>query len=133
MATGVWTNGLNAKQLLRVCNAIHCDEVDGLMYLRVVFDQLFADLRIAYGNYLSLVEQRELLYLREQREACLEGSQHRIDRVAKDGGARISDIATFRKVFEHRGGVTISTIHGIKGDMLITDFNYCDQLATLLY
>ena len=124
MATGVWMNGLNAKQLLRVCNAIHCDEVDGLMYLRVVFDQLFADLRIAYGNYLSLVEQRE---------ACLEGSQRRIDRVAKEGGARISDIATFRKVFEHRGGVTISTIHGIKGDMLITDFNYCDQLATLLY
>ena len=92
------------------------------MYLRVVFDQLFADIKIAYRNYLPLVEQRE---------AFLESSQRRIDRVAKEGGACISDIATFRKVFEHRGGVTISTIHGIKGDMLITDFNYRDQLAMI--
>jgi len=71
------------------------------------FDQFFVALGIDANDYVPLVGQRE---------AFFESSQRRISQVTKDGGAFISDIGAFRKVFEHRGGVTISTIHGIKGD-----------------
>ena len=34
---------------------------------------------------------------------------------SSDGAAFIGEIATFRRVFAQRSGVTVSTIHGVKG------------------
>jgi len=107
IAAGVSTEYLEAKQLLRASNAIVCGQTDGLLYLRDVFNLLFASLGIAFQSYPTLVEQHR---------AFFDDSQRRINRMVQEGTPFISDIETFRKVFQHRSGVTISTIHGIKGD-----------------
>ena len=44
--------------------------------------------------------------------------------MVSEGTPFISDIETFRKVFQNRSGVTISTIHGIKGDEYDTVIAY---------
>ncbi|MCS7934102.1 ATP-dependent helicase [Pseudomonas aeruginosa] len=97
---------LTRKSLLRECNAITVDETDGLSYLQAFFDALFSSLAIDF---------RAFVLLREHYEAFFESSQARIDKLKKEGTEMIGDIATFRKVFQSRTGITISTIHGIKG------------------
>lgn len=97
---------LTRKSLLRECNAITVDETDGLSYLQVFFDSLFSSLAIDF---------RALTLLREHYQAFFESSLARIDRLKKEGTEMIGDIATFRKVFQSRTGITISTVHGIKG------------------
>ena len=44
-----------------------------------------------------------------------ESSQSRIDRLRKEGAEFIGDVESFRNVFQSRTGITISTIHGVKG------------------
>ncbi|WP_387467267.1 UvrD-helicase domain-containing protein [Photorhabdus sp. RM323S] len=97
---------LTRQSLLRECNAITIDATDGLVYLRVFFDKLFSNLAFDIQAFTQL---------HEHYEAFFESSQARIDRLKKEGTEMIGDIATFRKVFQSRTGITISTIHGIKG------------------
>lgn len=96
-----------SKSFLRLCNTIQVTETDGLKYLR----QFFADLFRAFG-----VDYREFAHLKEHYDAFFDSSQSRIDRLAKEGSSFISDITAFRNVFKDKSGITISTIHGIKGD-----------------
>jgi hypothetical protein len=105
-AAGVSVSKLTRKSLLRECNAIKIDEADGLNYLRAFFDTLFANLAIDF---------RLFTLLREHHDAFFESSQVRIEKLKKEGTEIIGDIATFRKVFQSKSGITISTIHGIKG------------------
>ena len=97
---------LTRQSLLRECNAITLDEMNGLVYLRTFFDTLFSNLAFDIHAFTPI---------REHYEAFFESSQARIDRLKKEGTEMIGDIATFRKVFQSRTGITISTIHGIKG------------------
>ncbi|MFX6201915.1 ATP-dependent helicase, partial [Acinetobacter baumannii] len=53
--------------------------------------------------------------LQEHHDAFFECSQKRIDRLVKEGSAAIAELAMFRKVFAGRTGITVSTIHGVKG------------------
>lgn len=115
VAAGVSTANVGAKSLLRASNAIVCAETDGLLYLREVFDLLLGSLGIDFSQYATLAEQHK---------AFFESSQRRIDRMVQEGTPFISDIETFRKVFQLRSGVTISTIHGIKGDEYDTVIAY---------
>ncbi|MFX5743255.1 3'-5' exonuclease, partial [Acinetobacter baumannii] len=48
-------------------------------------------------------------------DAFFECSQKRIDRLVKEGSAASAELAMFRKVFAGRTGITVSTIHGVKG------------------
>jgi len=96
---------LSRKSLLRDCNSIPISERNGLTYLAQFFDALFARIGIDFRSVPALLEHHE---------AFFESSQARIDRLRSDG-AEFEDISTFRKVFENRTGITVSTIHGVKG------------------
>lgn len=106
---------ITRKALLRDCNSIILDQPDGLEYLRLFFNALFDRL----GIDCMIVPA-----LREHHEAFFASSQVRIERLQREGSAFIGDIATFRRVFENRNGITVSTIHGIKGDEFDTVIAY---------
>ncbi|CAB3770419.1 UvrD-helicase domain-containing protein [Paraburkholderia solisilvae] len=103
---GVSTSGLTRKSLLKECNKIRIDEGDGLAYLQKFFETLFFNL---------VIDFRLFPLLQEHHKAFFESSQVRIDRLKKEGTEFIGGIETFRKVFQSRTGITISTIHGVKG------------------
>lgn len=105
-AAGVSVSKLTRKSLLRECNAIKIDEADGLTYLRTFFERLFVNLAVDF---------RLFTLLQEHHTAFFDSSQARIDRLKSEGSEFIGDIETFRKVFQSRTGITISTIHGVKG------------------
>lgn len=103
---GFNTSSLTQRLLLRECNALSIGETDGLDYLDQAFTQLFERLDIVLDSFPPLVEHRE---------AFFRSSNVRIERLKKDGASYITDISFFRKVFRERTGVTVSTIHGVKG------------------
>jgi len=103
---GVDTAGLDRRRLLRTCNAIEIGETDGLAFLRAFFDQLCAALGIDHGAYSLLKEHHDAFF------GC---SQRRVDLLVKEGSPAIAEVAMFKKVFADRTGITISTIHGVKG------------------
>ncbi|RQT64662.1 ATP-dependent helicase [Burkholderia cepacia] len=103
---GVSTSRLTRKSLLKECNKIQIDEGDGLAYLQKFFEDLFSNLAIDF---------RLFPLLQEHHKAFFESSQIRIDRLKKEGAEFIGSVETFRKVFQSRTGITISTIHGVKG------------------
>ncbi|WP_417203924.1 UvrD-helicase domain-containing protein [Sutterella wadsworthensis] len=94
------------ESLLKECNAITVNETNGLSYLRVFFDLLFSRLAIDFSAFTPL---------REHYMAFFESSEARIERLKKEGTEMIENIDSFKKVFQSRTGITISTIHAIKG------------------
>jgi DNA helicase II / ATP-dependent DNA helicase PcrA len=105
-AAGANVSKLTRKSLLRECNSIKIDERDGLTYLRKFFETLFVRLAINFQIF-SL--------LQEHYTAFFDSSNARIEKLKREGSDFISNIETFRKVFQSRTGITISTIHGVKG------------------
>lgn len=103
---GVDISRLTPRLFLRECNSISILETDGIVYLDQAFAALIQQLKITIGSFPPLVEHRD---------AFFRSSQSRIDRLKKDGAPYISDISFFRKVFRERTGITVSTIHGVKG------------------
>lgn len=103
---GASTDGLDRKVLLTHCNAVEVDEVDGLAYLEVFFDSLFQRLGVDYRIYAVL---------EEHHTAFFASSRARIEQVEREGVGGVRDVAFFRKVFQNRSGITVSTIHGVKG------------------
>lgn len=112
---GVNTSNISPRALLRLSNSIELDIDDGLDYLREYFAQLMALLSVDYSAYVSLAEQHD---------AFFDSSQVRIDRLSKEGSPFVRDIAIFRRVFGHRSGITVSTIHGVKGGEFDTVIAY---------
>jgi DNA helicase II / ATP-dependent DNA helicase PcrA len=100
--TSLWTR----KSLLRECNSISITETDGLEYLRAFFGELMKRLGIDFTLNR---------YLLEHHDAFFASSLARIERLSREGSASIRDVEAFRKVFANRSGITISTIHGVKG------------------
>lgn len=105
-ACGIATTHITAKFLLRECNSIKIDQTDGLTYLGDFFDALFNRLEIDFRLFATL---------KEHHDAFFNSSKARIARLTNEGASFIGDIAAFRKVFQVRTGITISTIHGVKG------------------
>jgi len=103
---GVSVSGLNRKEFLRECNSIELAETNGLVYLSQFFNTLFAKIGVDFTAFPTLVEHHDSFFA---------DSQARIDRLRREGTEFIGDIATFRKVFAPRSGITVSTIHGVKG------------------
>jgi DNA helicase-2/ATP-dependent DNA helicase PcrA len=104
--SGVNVGNLTTKGLLRECNSVECAEPNGLDYLRAVFSLLFQRLNIDLAAY-PLLE--------EHHRAFFDSSQARIDRLTLEGSPFVAGIEFFRKVFQYRTGITVSTIHGVKG------------------
>lgn len=104
---GVNLSETTSKSFLKLCNSIQIDEKDGLMYLRLFFGEICGKLGIDLNCYLTLLEHFNSFF---------ESSQNRIDRLIKEGNPFISDTENFKKVFKQKEGITVSTIHGVKGE-----------------
>jgi DNA helicase-2/ATP-dependent DNA helicase PcrA len=103
---GVDTSRLSRKMLLRECNATVIDEADGLTFLWSFFAELFQRLGVRIDDFAQL---------HEHHQAFFESSEARIRRLENEGVNDIRNIAYFKKVFQNRSGITVSTIHGVKG------------------
>lgn len=103
---GVDVSALNRKHLLAECNAVVIDETDGLVYLREFFDALFVRLQVTYLEFASLVEHHDAFFA---------SSEARLQRLQNDGVSSSSDLSFFKKAFQARSGILVSTIHGVKG------------------
>lgn len=103
---GLNTLGMTAKKLLRESNSVLLTEQDGLQYLRLYFDALMVRLGLDW-RYHSV--------LTEHHQAFFDSSAAKVDRLRKEGTPYIGGIDFFRKVFQHRRGITVNTIHGVKG------------------
>lgn len=136
---GVDITQISRKRLLRECNTISVTETDGLKFLTAFFDALFSALKIDFREFASLFEHYQ---------AFFESSQLRIERLQKEGSAAIGETEMFRKVFASKTGITVSTIHGVKGaefdaviaygllEGMVPHFSDSDQIAAankLLY
>ena len=105
-AEGIDTRGLTAKQLLRESNSVLLSETDGLQYLRLYFDELMACLGIDWQSHRLLSEHHQ---------AFFNSSAARVERLRREGTPYLGEVGFFRKVFQHRSGITVNTIHGVKG------------------
>lgn len=103
---GIDTSRLTHRQLLRECNGISVSETDGMLYLDQAFTQVMERLGINLASHVSLVEHREAFFT---------SSTARINRLQREGASYVNNVAFFRKVFRERSGITVSTIHGVKG------------------
>lgn len=103
---GIDVRDLSAKRLLRECNSIQLVQPDGLLYLREFFSTLMRRLGIDLHGHALLAEHHQ---------AFFDSSAAKIDKLRRDGAEFIGGIEFFRKVFRHRSGITVNTIHGVKG------------------
>lgn len=105
-SAGVDASSTSAKSLLRMCNAIVITEANGLAFLRRFFELLFTQLSVSFEDFDLLAEHHR---------AFFDSSEARIARLVAEGVDAIGELSFFRKVFQNRTGVTVSTIHGVKG------------------
>lgn len=104
--TGVDVKKITPKKLLRLCNEIIVEEEHGIPYLKEVFKLFCQELKIEVELYASLKNSHESFFI---------SSERRIERITKTGNTSIATTESFKKVFKQREGITISTIHGVKG------------------
>lgn len=105
-AAGVRTTGITASSFLKDCNSVEIAATDGLTYLCGFFEGLFGRLGIDFSAFVPLADDHATFF---------ESSQARIDRLRKEGMEFVGDLESFKKVFRGRAGITVSTIHGVKG------------------
>lgn len=106
-AAGVDVSNVTNKEFLRICNSIEINENDGLTYLHFFFEQICQKLKINMSNY-PLLEEHYVSFFTS--------SQNRIQRLIDEGNPFIGEIENFKKVFKQKKGITVSTIHGVKGE-----------------
>lgn len=97
---------LNNKRFLKICNSIDIQEDEGIEYLKKFIELLFRKINVDISSYISLNEHYNSFF-----KSC----EDRITRLKKDGFGYISTTENFKKVFKQKDGITISTIHGVKG------------------
>lgn len=98
---------ISNKSFLKLCNSIYFEEENGLQYLKLVFEEICIALKIEITLFSSL---------QEHYDSFFNSSQKRIERLIKEGNEFIGSIENFRKVFKQKEGITVSTIHGVKGE-----------------
>lgn len=106
-AVGFDISNITDKKFLKICNSIEVDENDGLTYLRLFFNKICKRLKIDAHLFPSL---------KEHQDSFFASSESRIQRLIDEGNPFIGEIQNFRKVFKQKDGITVSTIHGIKGE-----------------
>ncbi len=103
---GIDVSRLNAKSVLRALNQISIDEQDGLAFLRLYFEAAAVALGIPLMDFVQF---------QEHHAAFFESSGRRLDRMRNDGVAGITERSFFQRAFQNRAGITVSSIHGVKG------------------
>ena len=97
---------ITPKKLLKGINSIECEEEDGLNYLNNFFLRLEDFLEIDLAVYPSLLGHKV---------AFFESARTRVDRITNENEGYAGSIMDFKKVFRDKKGITVSTIHGVKG------------------
>lgn len=100
------TDKVTPKKLLRIFNSIECTEQNGLNYLEMFFQLLESALEIDLAVYPSLSAHRT---------AFFESAGKRVDKIVNENEGYAGSIEDFKKVFRDKKGITVSTIHGVKG------------------
>lgn len=95
------------KTLLKELNQINLNERNGMRYLEYYFERFLALFKI---NTLSSHPELENHY-----NSFFETARKRIENAKRDGLHLIEDIENFQRAFKPRTGITVSTIHGVKG------------------
>ncbi|MGH1484712.1 MAG: UvrD-helicase domain-containing protein [Cellvibrionaceae bacterium] len=103
---GIDLTGTTPKILLKITNSLSIDEQDGIRFLALCFDEIFIQLGVSWQQYECL---------REHNEAFFKSAQDKMEQIRREGIDYSGDVETFYKVFEPREGITVSTIHGVKG------------------
>lgn len=98
--------GITPKLLLRMFNSINVEETDGLNYLNKFFDNLLLQLNLGINSYPSL---------KDHLVSFFESAERRIERIKKENEQYAGNTEEFKKVFMDKSGITVSTIHGVKG------------------
>ncbi|EJG03210.1 UvrD-helicase domain-containing protein [Flavobacterium sp. F52] len=106
-SAGVDVSKITNKQFLKICNSLEINETDGLAYLRIFFTKICQHLKVLLTSFPVLDEHFNSFFA---------SSEARIQRLVKEGNPFIGEIENFRKVFKQREGITVSTIHGTKGE-----------------
>ncbi|NAW51832.1 UvrD-helicase domain-containing protein [Elizabethkingia argentiflava] len=106
-SAGVDVSSITNKEFLKICNSFEIIETDGLAYLRLFFTQICEYLEITVTNFPLLDEHFNSFFA---------SSESRIQRLIEEGNPFIDEIENFKKVFRQRDGITVSTIHGTKGE-----------------
>jgi len=106
-SVGVSTE-ITYRRILRNINVIKSSlmEQDGLTYLKYFFSALFSSIDIKFQLYPALSEHYQ---------AFFESSEKRIEKIIKENVTYDGSADTFKKVFMPKSGITVSTIHGVKG------------------
>jgi DNA helicase-2/ATP-dependent DNA helicase PcrA len=103
---GVNVDDFPPKRLLRIINSFQIDEPEGLPYLKAAFDQLARTLNFDIGEHPKFDKD----YI-----AFFESAEKRIASIVKAGNAAIVSVESFKKVFKQKEGISISSMHGVKG------------------
>lgn len=98
---------LSSKELLREMNQVTSPETNGMKYLEHYFSMFL--------EKVGIVDIASYPDLDLHHKSFFESSRKKIAKAKKDGLDLIEDIAFFKRAFKPRSGITISTIHGIKG------------------
>lgn len=106
-SAGVHVQNITNKQFLKICNTIKINETDGLTYLRIFFEKICHELKFEITSFPLL---------NEHFISFFESSDNRIQRLIAEGNPSIGEVENFRKVFKQKDGITVSTIHGVKGE-----------------
>lgn len=96
------------KSFLKLCNSIQITEDKGLKYLEAFFNKILKELSIDLKLFPMLLEHYKSFF---------ESSYKRIEKLKSDYKLDyIDSVESFRKVFKEKEGITVSTIHGVKGE-----------------
>ncbi|MFK0089698.1 UvrD-helicase domain-containing protein [Pseudomonas sp. NPDC090755] len=98
---------LSNKELLRELNQVTSNESDGLRYLEHYF--------ASFLEIVDIIDITSYPDLDQHYQSFFESSRKKITKAKKDGLDLIEGIEFFKRAFKPRAGITISTIHGIKG------------------
>ena len=98
---------LTPKILLRLCNSLDIDEATGILFLSKMFEQFCLSLSLDINDFPSLLEQQE---------AFIKSANERLYRLYKEGITDANTTDNFKKIFKQKDGITVSTIHGVKGE-----------------
>lgn len=103
---GFESRRLTPQNLLKGVNNIHINEQEGIIYLRGFFD--------AFLNYFNIIKSASL-QLSADYDSFFRASDKRIQSLVHEGESYITSTENFKRVFYPRSGITVSTIHGVKG------------------
>ena len=105
------------RLILRSINTIKSSlvEQDGLTYLNAFFEALFSSIDVDFALYPALSEHHK---------AFFESSEKRIIKITAENATYDGSVDTFKKVFMPKSGITVSTIHGVKGTEFDTVIAY---------